>query len=65
MKPLLRNAYADGRSIRSAFFAGGAAFALLLPCLAAAQLPDWAPKPPPRVSEDALRAEVLVFTAMR
>jgi hypothetical protein len=63
VKPLLRNAYADGRSIRSAFFAGGAAFALLLPCLAAAQLPDWAPKPPPRVSEDTLRAEVLVFGA--
>jgi hypothetical protein len=36
---------------------------LLLPCIASAELPDWAPKPPPRVSEDTLRAEVLVLGA--
>jgi len=40
-----------------------ASFALLAPALANAQLPDWAPKPPPRVSEDAFRAEVLVLHA--
>lgn len=39
------------------------AFALLIPSIAAAELPDWAPKPPPRVSEDAIRAEVLVLGA--
>jgi hypothetical protein len=36
---------------------------MLVPSLAAAELPDWAPKPPPRVAEDAIRAEVLVFSA--
>lgn len=39
------------------------AIALLAPTFAAAELPDWAPKPPPRVAEDALRAEVLVLSA--
>lgn len=46
---------------------GAAALALAAPLLASAQtsseLPDWAPKPPPRVSEDAFRAEVLVLQA--
>ena len=36
---------------------------ILVPSLAAAELPDWAPKPPPRVAEDALRAEVLILSA--
>jgi hypothetical protein len=36
---------------------------ILVPSLAVAELPDWAPKPPPRVAEDAVRAEVLVFSA--
>ncbi len=40
-----------------------AALALLIPELASAQLPDWAPKPPPRVAEDALRAEVVMLNA--
>lgn len=39
------------------------AIALLAPTFAAAELPDWAPKPPPRVAEDAFRAEVLVLSA--
>lgn len=39
------------------------AIALLTPALAAAELPDWAPKPPPRVAEEAFRAEVLVLSA--
>lgn len=33
------------------------------PQLARAQLPDWAPKPPPRVAEERFRAEVLVLHA--
>lgn len=37
--------------------------ALCVSNLALAQLPDWAPKPPPRVSEDVVRAEVLVLGA--
>ena len=49
----------------SPFVALGAALALAMPQLAPAQsaahLPDWAPKPPPRVSEDAFRAEVLML----
>jgi hypothetical protein len=36
---------------------------VLLPSFAAAELPDWAPKPPPRISEDVLRAEILVLSA--
>ncbi len=44
---------------------GAALLAFAFPHLAAAQndeqLPDWAPKPPPRVSEDAFRVEVLVL----
>lgn len=45
------------------------ALTLLLPCAVLAQassathLPDWAPKPPPRIAEDKLRAEVVVFSA--
>lgn len=52
----------QARTPRTSYFA---AIGLLMsvPSLAAAELPDWAPKPPPRVSEDALRAEVLVFSA--
>lgn len=46
---------------------GTALFAVALPQITSAQgtneLPDWAPKPPPRVSEDSLRAEVLVLQA--
>lgn len=51
--------------IRPATYCGAAAlaFALAVPSIAAAQLPDWAPKPPPRVSEDAFRAEVVVLGA--
>src|SRR5690606_15738938 len=37
--------------------------ALCFSNLALAQLPDWAPKPPPRVHEDVVRAEVLVLGA--
>jgi hypothetical protein len=40
---------------------GSAAMVFAFPNLAAAQLPDWAPKPPPRVAEDAVRAEVLIL----
>lgn len=50
MKPLLRTIT-------------GCAVICLAPCAALAQLPDWAPKPPPRVAEDKLRAEVSVFGA--
>jgi hypothetical protein len=39
------------------------AIALFAPTFAAAELPDWAPKPPPRVAEEAFRAEVLVLSA--
>lgn len=39
------------------------AIAWLAPTFAAAELPDWAPKPPPRVAEEAFRAEVLVLSA--
>lgn len=50
---------------RTAF--GTALLAFAVPQLTFAQstneLPDWAPKPPPRVSEDAFRAEVLVLNA--
>lgn len=45
---------------------GTAMLAVAAPQLAHAQsseLPDWAPKPPPRVSEDGFRAEVLVLHA--
>jgi hypothetical protein len=36
---------------------------IFVPCVASAELPDWAPKPPPRVAEEAFRAEVLVLSA--
>jgi hypothetical protein len=41
----------------------GSSLILLLPGVAAAELPDWAPKPKPKISEDTLRAEVLVLGA--
>lgn len=53
------------RSLNALCRTAGAAvsLALFVPHAASAQLPDWAPKPPPRVSEDAVRAEVLVLQA--
>lgn len=48
---------------RLAAVAAAASAALLLPSFASAQLPDWAPKPPPRVAEERFRAEVLVLGA--
>lgn len=50
MKPLLRNTTP-------------CLLGCLFSCAAFAQLPDWAPKPPPRIAEDKLRAEVSVFGA--
>lgn len=41
----------------------GAALLCLTNAPAFAQLPDWAPQPPPRIAEDVVRAEVLVLHA--
>lgn len=40
-----------------------AVIACLMPQPTRAQLPDWAPKPPPRVADERFRAEVLVLHA--
>jgi hypothetical protein len=50
------------REYRAKLF-GASAFLVLLPCVASSELPDWAPKPPPRVAEETFRAEVLVVSA--
>lgn len=52
----------QARPPRTGYFAAIGSL-MLLPSLAGAELPDWAPKPPPRVAEDKLRAEVLVLSA--
>jgi hypothetical protein len=52
----------QARPLRTPYFAAISSL-MLMPSLAAAELPDWAPKPPPRVAEDALRVEVLVLSA--
>ena len=54
-------AIAHVRSLATA--AAGIASIMLLPTMALAQLPEWAPKPPPRVAEERFRAEVLVLGA--
>jgi hypothetical protein len=43
--------------------AAGILIAVSAPGIASAELPDWAPKPPPRVAEERFRAEVLVLGA--
>ena len=48
--------------LRTRYFAAMGSL-MFLPYFAAAELPDWAPKPAPRVSEDTFRAEVLVLSA--
>jgi hypothetical protein len=52
----------QARPMRTPYFAAIGSL-MLVPSLAAAELPSWAPKPPPRVAEDALRAEVLILSA--
>lgn len=64
MTPTQRNIPIVMKHVRNlALAAASLCSLLLLPALALAQLPDWAPKPPPRVAEERFRAEVLVLGA--